>query len=129
MIRTAALITAFAFFTAQSARQGDTLLAANAVLNNLVMIAAYFLDGFAMAAEQLCGRAVGARDERAFRRATKLCDRLGLRAGADRRGVFWLGGATLIGWMTASPEVRADGRALSDFRDPGADRRRLRLCV
>ncbi|HEY0851523.1 MAG TPA: MATE family efflux transporter, partial [Bradyrhizobium sp.] len=36
MIRTAALITAFLFFTAQGARSGDTILAANAVLNNFL---------------------------------------------------------------------------------------------
>src|SRR6202043_2442867 len=34
MIRTAALIAVFLFFTAQGARAGDVVLAANAVLNN-----------------------------------------------------------------------------------------------
>ena len=62
MIRTAALITAFLFFTAQGARAGDVTLAANAVLNNFLLISAFFLDGLANAAEQLCGRAYGARD-------------------------------------------------------------------
>ena len=62
MIRTAALIAAFLFFTAQSARAGDVTLAANAVLNNFLLISAFFLDGLANAAEQLCGRAYGARD-------------------------------------------------------------------
>ena len=57
MIRTAALIAAFLFFTAQGARSGDVILAANAVLNNFLMISAFFLDGLANAAEQLCGRA------------------------------------------------------------------------
>ena len=63
MIRTAALITAFLFFTAQGARAGDIPLAANSVLNNFLLISAFFLDGLANAAEQLCGRAFGARDE------------------------------------------------------------------
>ena len=62
LIRTAALITAFLFFTAQGARAGDVTLAANAVLNNLLLVSAFFLDGLATAAEQLCGRAYGARD-------------------------------------------------------------------
>jgi Na+-driven multidrug efflux pump len=39
-------------------------LAANAVLHNLVLIGSFFLDGMATAAEQLCGRSVGARDPR-----------------------------------------------------------------
>ncbi len=55
MIRTAALISAFLFFTAQGARAGDVTLAANAVLNNFLLISAFFLDGLANAAEQLCG--------------------------------------------------------------------------
>ena len=63
LIRTASLIAAFLFFTAQGARAGDLTLAANAVLNNFLMISAFFLDGLANAAEQLCGRAYGARDE------------------------------------------------------------------
>ena len=72
MIRTACVIGAFAFFAAQGARSGDTALAANAVLQNFVMIGSFFLDGMATAAEQLCGRAVGARDRLAFVRATGL---------------------------------------------------------
>ena len=62
MIRTAALISVWLFFTAQGARAGDVTLAANAVLNNFLLISAFFLDGLANAAEQLCGRAYGARD-------------------------------------------------------------------
>lgn len=115
MIRTAALIAAFAFFTAQSARQGDTLLAANAVINNLVMVASYFLDGFAMAAEQLCGRAVGARQESAFRRATMLCIAWGLALALMVAAGFFLGGTRLIAWMTSSPEVRAAAEGLLVF--------------
>ena len=72
MIRTASLIAAFLFFTAQGARAGDVTLAANAVLNNFLLISAFFLDGLANAAEQLCGRAYGARDRGAFTGATRL---------------------------------------------------------
>ncbi|HWX14442.1 MAG TPA: MATE family efflux transporter, partial [Methylocella sp.] len=47
-------IFAFVFFYAQGARDGDVTLAANAVLHNLILVGAFFLDGFATAAEQLC---------------------------------------------------------------------------
>ena len=40
-------------FMAQGARAGDTVLAANAVLHNFTLIGSFFLDGFAVAAEQL----------------------------------------------------------------------------
>ncbi|HEY4746223.1 MAG TPA: MATE family efflux transporter, partial [Steroidobacteraceae bacterium] len=72
MIRTASLIAVWLFFTAQGARAGDVTLAANAVLNNFLLISAFFLDGLANAAEQLCGRAYGARDRAAFSGATRL---------------------------------------------------------
>lgn len=106
MIRTAALITAFTFFMAQGARSGDTMLAANAVLYNLVLIAAYFLDGFATAAEQLCGRAVGARDPRAFTLAVRMAIGWGFVCALVVSTVFVTAGPWLIALMTTSPEVR-----------------------
>jgi MATE family multidrug resistance protein len=106
MIRTAALIFAFGFFAAQGARAGDTVLAANAVLHNLVLVGAYFLDGFASAAEQLCGRAVGARNRAAFRQSTRLVIVWGFGFGAVTTLIFLLAGPALIALMTTSPEVR-----------------------
>lgn len=61
-VRTWCLIFAFAFFTAQSAKMGDLVLAANAVLLNFQTFMAYALDGFAHAAEALVGKAVGAKN-------------------------------------------------------------------
>ncbi len=72
MIRTAALITVFLFFTAKGARAGDVTLAANSVLNNFLLVSAFFLDGLANAAQQLCGRTFGARDAKGFADSTRL---------------------------------------------------------
>jgi MATE family multidrug resistance protein len=110
MIRTAALITAFLFFTAQGARAGDVTLAANAVLNNFLLISAFFLDGLANAAEQLCGRAFGARDRAAFSGATRLVVAWGFAFALAVALVFLLLGAHLIDFMTASEEVRRMAR-------------------
>jgi MATE family multidrug resistance protein len=107
MIRTAALIAAFLFFSAQSARAGDTILAANAVLNNLVLVASYFLDGFATASEQLCGRAIGARDPRAFTRAVRLSLAWGAVVALAISALMVTAGPHLVALMTASPEVQA----------------------
>ena len=60
-IRTLALIFSFAWFTAESAKLGDTLLAANTVLMHFNTLMAYGLDGFAHAAEAKVGGAIGAR--------------------------------------------------------------------
>jgi MATE family multidrug resistance protein len=106
MLRSAAAIIAFAFFAAQGARAGDTVLAANSVLNNLILVGVFFLDGFATAAEQLCGHAVGARDRTAFLRATKLILGWGFAFGVAVSLVMLTAGPWLIALMTVTPAVR-----------------------
>jgi MATE family multidrug resistance protein len=69
MLRTLCLQAAFVVFTLTAAGLGDITLAANAILLNLLTIMAYGLDGFAMAAEILVGRSIGARDRIGFRTA------------------------------------------------------------
>jgi MATE family multidrug resistance protein len=110
MIRTAALITAFLFFTAQGARTGDVTLAANAVLNNFILISAFFLDGLASAAEQLCGQAYGGRDRRGFSDATRLVMLWGAAFALGVAAVFVLFGPALIDFMTVSEDVRKSAR-------------------
>ena len=110
MIRTASLIAAFLFFTAQGARAGDVTLAANAVLNNFLLISAFFLDGLANAAEQLCGRAYGARDRTGFAGAVRLVIVWGFAFSLVVTAVFALFGPSLIDMMTASAEVRHAAR-------------------
>jgi multidrug resistance protein, MATE family len=110
MIRTAALISAFLFFTAQGARAGDVTLAANAVLNNFLLISAFFLDGLANAAEQLCGRAYGARDRSGFTDATRLVIRWGFAFALAVTAAYALFGPGLIDIMTASEDVRHGAR-------------------
>jgi multidrug resistance protein, MATE family len=110
MIRTAALISAFLFFTAQGARAGDVTLAANAVLNNFLLVNAFFLDGLANAAEQLCGRAYGARDRSAFSGATRLVVLWGFGFALAVTAAYALCGPTLINLMTASEAVRHGAR-------------------
>ncbi|MEM9279210.1 MAG: MATE family efflux transporter [Pseudomonadota bacterium] len=66
MIRSFALLFVFAYFTAQGAAFGEITLAANAVLMHFFFVASYFLDGLATAAEQIIGRAIGARYRNGF---------------------------------------------------------------
>ncbi len=65
-VRTLCLIFAFFHFTSASARLGDIVLAANAVLMHFYTFMAYSLDGFAHAVEALAGAAFGSRNRRAF---------------------------------------------------------------
>jgi MATE family multidrug resistance protein len=115
MIRTASLIAVFLFFTAQGARAGDVTLAANAVLNNFLLISAFFLDGLANAAEQLCGRAYGARDRIGFSSAVRLVILWGFGFALAVSAVFALLGPSLIDAMTASADVRQIARDYLPF--------------
>jgi MATE family multidrug resistance protein len=110
MIRTAALISAFLFFTAQGARAGDLVLAANAVLNNFLMIGSFFLDGLANAAEQLCGQSFGARNRNEFTRAVRLVLGWSTAFGIAVSVLFALAGGPLIDLITTSPDVRLAAR-------------------
>jgi MATE family multidrug resistance protein len=115
MIRTASLIAVFLFFTAQGARAGDVTLAANAVLNNFLLVSAFFLDGLANAAEQLCGRAYGARDRAAFSGAVRLVISWGSGFALAVTAIFALFGPALIDLMTASADVRHGARDYLPF--------------
>jgi MATE family multidrug resistance protein len=111
MIRSFALLFAFAFFTAQGARSGDLILAANAVLMNFFLVASYFLDGMATAAEQLAGRAVGARWRPGFDRAVSLTLVWSFALALALSAILWLAGPLLIDLMTTSEDVRATARS------------------
>src|SRR5207249_5804691 len=89
---------------------GDVTLAANAVLNNFLMISGFFLDGLANAAEQLCGRAYGARNKDAFASAVKLVVMWGFGFALAVAACFLLFGPALIDIMTASVDVRRIAR-------------------
>lgn len=110
IIRTAALEATFVFFTAQASREGAVVLAASTIILNFQMITAFFLDGQAQAAEQLCGKAVGANYRPAFERAIKLAMIWGFGIGSSMAVVWLIGGPYLIDFMTTAPDVRATAR-------------------
>ncbi|CCV03139.1 MATE efflux family protein [Mesorhizobium metallidurans STM 2683] len=107
MIRSFSLLAAFALFTRQGAQFGTVTLAANAVLMNFFLIAGYFLDGFATAAEQLAGRAIGAGAATPFRQAVRLTLFWGFGLAGAATLVLLLGGADLVALITTSEDVRA----------------------
>lgn len=106
LIRSLVLNGAFALMTRIGSSEGAVTLAANAVLMNLFMIASFFLDGLAGAAEQLAGRAVGARDRPSFARALRLTGGWSLCMGAALVGIFLLVGPFVIDLLSTSTVVR-----------------------
>ncbi|MBO0345437.1 MATE family efflux transporter [Roseibium sp. CAU 1637] len=106
MIRSFTLLFAFTFFTQRSAAQGDGILAANAILEKFFLVGGYFLDGLATAAEQLAGRAVGARYRPAFDKAVRITAIWSFLL-AGLLAAFYLGfGSSLVRMMTVSEDVR-----------------------
>ena len=71
MLRTLCLLAVTTFFTSMGARQGNLVLAANALLIQFFYLFSYFMDGFANAGEALAGRFYGARDGRNFKETVK----------------------------------------------------------
>jgi MATE family multidrug resistance protein len=110
MIRSAALILVFVWFMAQGAKQGDTVLAANAVLMQFIAVAAYFLDGIAFTAEALVGRAMGAANRALLSQAARLTTAWAALIAALASLFFAALGAPLIDALSTDPAVRETAR-------------------
>ncbi|RKZ13860.1 MATE family efflux transporter [bacterium] len=67
MIRTLLLVSTFAVFTNLAASMGTTVLAATAILRQVVIVAAWFIDGYAFAVESLVGVFHGSRESSMLR--------------------------------------------------------------
>lgn len=100
LIRTLCLIFAFAWFTNQGAQAGDVLLAANAILMQLVSFAAFFLDGFALSAESLVGHAVGSRDRTRLHRAILLSTQFAVITAVGLSLVYYFLGGWVVRFLT-----------------------------
>ncbi len=110
LIRTVCLMFAFAYFTAQGAEMGDTVLAANAILLHLQAIMAYGLDGFAHATETLVGAAVGARDRKGLRAAVRTASIWGFATAALFAALYAIAGILILQLFTEHEEVQAAAR-------------------
>lgn len=108
MIRSFSLVGAFALFTREGAGFGAVTLAANAVLMNFFLVSTFFLDGFAAAAEQIAGRAVGARHRPAFDRGVKLTLLWGLVLAAVCTAFFLVAGNPIVAFISKDVAVQAE---------------------
>jgi MATE family, multidrug efflux pump len=107
MIRSFALLFAFAFFTSRSAAESDVVLAANQILMTFFFVGSYFLDGLATAAEQFAGRAIGACYRPAFERSLVLTVAWGYAVALVLGSVLWFAGSAIVAAMTTNEDVRA----------------------
>lgn len=107
LIRTFSLITAFTVMTRIGAGFGAVTLAANAVLMNFFMIASFYLDGMATAAEQITGETIGARQRSAFERAVKLTGLWSFGLALASVAFFLIFGNAIIAFITTAGDVRS----------------------
>ncbi len=70
-IRTVVLISVFSFFTAESAKISDNILAVNTLLLQYLMMFSFIMDGFAHAAEALSGKFLGMSDKKMLKKTVK----------------------------------------------------------
>jgi putative MATE family efflux protein len=106
LIRTLALLFAFAFFTRQGAALGAVMLAANAIHLQFFALASNCLDGFAAAAEQLAGRMIGAGNVAGFGRAVRLTLGWSMVCGALITLLYFSFGHGFIALLTEAASVR-----------------------
>ncbi len=105
-VRTMALMFTFAFVTAQGARMGGLVLAANAILINIQILTAMGLDGFAHAAEALVGKAVGENNRSALQRAVQLSLKWSLIFAVAFCVFYLIFGPMLVRTLTDLEDVR-----------------------
>ncbi|MDT8371388.1 MAG: MATE family efflux transporter [Gammaproteobacteria bacterium] len=104
-IRTLCLMFSFAFFTAQGAKQGQIILAANALLLNFITFMAFVLDGFSNAIEIISGQAMGANDRTLLRRGFLLASLWAMILASLFSLGYYLFGTHIISSLTSIPHV------------------------
>ncbi len=108
MIRSFVLLAAFMLMTRIGTSFGPVTLAANSVLMSIFLVAGYYLDGLANAAEQLTGRAIGARFRPAFDRALRMTATWSLALAGMTTVAFLIFGNRLVDVLTTAADVRAE---------------------
>ena len=106
-IRSMALMFTFAWVTAQGARLGPTILAANAVLMNFQNLTSLVLDGIAHAAEAMVGKAVGQKDKDALQYTVRLTLKWSALFAVAFTIVYVFAGPLIVRVLTDLPDVRA----------------------
>ncbi len=113
LLRTLALQSVFLLITLQGTRLGDSVVAANALLLNGMLLTAHALDGLAHAVEALCGHAIGARDRDALQRSLWVAGFWSVLASLGFCAFFWFGGEWFVSLQTDIASVRE--QALRDL--------------
>lgn len=105
-IRTITLLFVFAFFTTQSARAGNVVMAANAVLLQFLTFMAYVLDAYAHAAEAMVGEALGHKNKQRLMQTVKACMKWSLGSAILFMLFYLVVGEYVLSLLTDIVEVK-----------------------
>ncbi len=106
LIRTLALLFAFAWFVNSGASLGTAQLAGNEVLLQFVSVSAFVLDGFAFVAEKEIGEAFGARNRARLLRAMRLTTEIAFGFVALISLAYFFVGGWIIETFVSDPDAR-----------------------
>jgi multidrug resistance protein, MATE family len=104
LVRTFALISTFAVFMNLSALFGTSILSANALLLQVITLAAYFIDGVAFATESLAG-VLSNQNPGQLRRLLYVAGTSSVGLGLMAAGAFILAPSTLFRLLTNHTEI------------------------
>ncbi len=108
--RSALLVGAITVVASMGSRFGDDVLAANAILLQMMYLASYALDGYATAAESMSAERIGASDVPGFHRAFAASSIAGGVIATLLTLVFWLGRDPILAALTNLPGVTEAAR-------------------
>lgn len=104
--RTLFLVAVNLYFIVVGAKGGAVILAVNSVLMQMFILYTYVMDGFAFAAEALCGRYYGAKDNENFSLAMKGVWRWSLILTIAYTLTYALGGEGFMKLLTDEENIR-----------------------
>lgn len=108
LIRSLFLVLTLSFFTAESARISDEILAANTILMQFFFIFSYLIDGFAYAAEALVGKQIGARDGSKLKQTIRNLFKWGFGISLLFTVIYYLSGKSILYLITTDAAVIND---------------------
>ncbi len=114
-IRTILLIFAFSFFTAQSAKYGDNILAINTLLYQFFIFFSYAMDGFAYAAEAIAGKYFGAKNSTELKNSVTRLFHWGIAMSLIFSLIYFLFNNQILQFLTNQKSIIAQAQSYSLF--------------
>lgn len=106
-LRTLCLVAVTVWFTRAGARQGDVMLAVNALLMQLFILFSYMMDGFAFAAEALVGKLTGAGQNEARREMVRRLFVVGEVVAVIFTAIYAVAGSDILQILSSDNDVIA----------------------